>query len=125
MPPTLTLIITNPVSIVHNVHFTHDALLVDELNAAELAGVVSAQLLELIERVVVAVNLENEFCVQIFPIADIMDWIWVDLNPWVFCRVAEIVWNSVLDFSRAAFAVIKVLPHFWNLLRDAIFKIIL
>lgn len=52
----LTFIIASPVAVVHNIHFRH-ALLIYELYAAELACVISARLLKLVQREVVAINL--------------------------------------------------------------------
>lgn len=52
-----TFIVANPVSIVHDVHFTHDAFFINELNAAEFACVISTQLFELVKRVIIAINL--------------------------------------------------------------------
>lgn len=120
-----TFIVTNPVSIVHDVHLAHDTFLVDELDAAKFAGVVGTQLFELVERVIIAINLQNEFRVQIFPVADVMDWIGIDLNPRVFSGIAKVMWNSVLDFPSTTFAVVQMLSYFGIFMDDAVLEVVL
>lgn len=121
----LTFVIDESVPVIQNIHLAHQTLLVDELDTAKLAGVVGTQLLELVQREIVSVDLKNELCVEVSPLGNIVDWVSVDLLPRIFGWIAEVMWNCVFDFPRAAFSIVKMLANIRKLLRDAVFEIVL